>query len=126
MENSNPDVASEFWESGRWAGFTENEWIAARTFIEGDDAARRNLSSVFKDLRNDPSNGFLLQPDDFALLSLVNRDCAGRVEQILSAFPDEFRTRVETARRNYLALINAGTLRDNYEKMIAKQTGDGC
>ncbi len=76
------------------AGFSEDEWTRALRRTLGD-GARPFVADLFAQLRHEPSNGFALTEDDFALLSLVDESCASRVRQVTATYPEEFRDRVD-------------------------------
>ncbi len=61
----------------------------------GERGAREHVQALFAQLRSTPSNGFSLDDDTFALLTLVNASCAERVARMLGAYPPAVRERVE-------------------------------
>jgi hypothetical protein len=78
-----------------FAGFTADEWVAALTRAMGEEGARAHVRALFARLRLTPSNGFSLDDDTFALLSLVNASCAERVASIVGMYPPTVRKRIE-------------------------------
>lgn len=77
-----------------FAGFSQDEWTTALRRVLGE-GAHAFVADLFTQLRREPSNGFALTEDDFALLALVDESCASRVDGIIAAYPVEFRDRVD-------------------------------
>ena len=97
-----------------FAGFTESEWVSARSLLLGTDEANEEVGRLFSRLRFTRSNGFSVPAEHWALLSLVNDDCARRVREAIETYPAAFKANVDALANAYTKLIQAGTLRSAF------------
>lgn len=77
-----------------FAGFSKGEWVRALERTMGQDEAEAHVNGLFDRLSTDPSNGFSLSSDTFALLSLVSAEAEARVNRMISLYPEAFRNEV--------------------------------
>jgi hypothetical protein len=103
-----------------FAGFSEDEWVAAHALMVGNDAARRQVQPMFASIRANGSNIELISDVSWALLALVNADCAQRVQNRLASFPSGFRDRVLRLIESYRSMVDGDVLRTAYENGLAE------
>ena len=112
-------------EQVTFAGFSESEWVHARSLLIGPEEAVDEVGRLFARLRVNASNGFSVAPANWALLSLVNESCARRVGDAIESYPSEFKSEVTELSEAYGRMIQAGTLRPAFaearEKFLESQ-----
>jgi hypothetical protein len=84
-----------------FAGFSKSEWVRALKRAMPQDDAEAHVNGLFDRLATDPSNGFSLSSDTFALLSMVSAEAEERVARMLSLYPEAFRDQVTALVAHY-------------------------
>ncbi len=103
-----------------FAGFTFDEWVDARALMVGHERAYAETTELFSHLRSKP-NGFQLSVECWALLSLLNEDCAARVQKAATNFNPVFRAKLHEAIKGYGSMVKDGTLQSEFERSFANE-----
>ena len=95
---------------GTLAGFTKAEWVKSLALTMNIVEAEETVAPMFA-ARSDGSSGFAFPVEQWAFLSLVDRDCERRVRIITRGYGEDFATELTELIDSYRKLAEAGQLR---------------